>query len=135
MDRRRRGAGRVILQPSSRESGMEFSVGCFLLALGFGLLVPRPGLGLYSLVHAGGHAWLWSTCMVGSGFGLIATSYFRCPVCRLVAVIMGLSCWIALGFRFVDGNLWGAAMQAVVAVFLLNACLFRLITYLRGRHD
>jgi len=122
----------MMLSPLSRESGVEFACGAYLLALGIGLLIPRTGVGLYSMLHSSGYAWLWSTAITTTALGLMLVSFFRVPRVRLYFVAAALACWTALAFRFVEASLWGAVLQSVVAVLLLNGCLFRLLWYLRG---
>lgn len=122
-----------MLAHDSRESGIEFAVGWFLFALGVGLLIPRPGLGLWSIINAGGRAPVWSACITTSSLALIYFSYFRLPAIRFITVAAAMACWSALAFRFVEASLWGAAFQSFIALSLLNACLFRLIGYLRRR--
>jgi hypothetical protein len=123
----------MLLGPDSRESGCEFAAGCFLIALGIGLLIPRPGTGLYSLLHSDGYAWAWSTALLTCGGGLMAASHLRQPVLRLVIVILAMFCWIALAARFGEAQLWGAMIQSLMGVFLMNACAFRLIHYIKDR--
>ena len=118
--------------PHTRASGIEFAVGCFLLSLGIGLLIPRRGHGLYSLIQAGGHAWAWSVSLTVSALLLMLTSFYSRSIrIRLFAISCSMLCWSALAFRFVEASLWGATLQSIVALVLLNGCLFRLLGYFR----
>lgn len=123
-----------LLDPNSRESGIELAVGCFLLALGVGLLIPRPGVGLYSLLRSDGFAGWWSAALMSTGLVLGVSSNFRAPRIRLAAVAAGMVCWVALALRFGQAQLWGAMLQSLVGMFLMNACGFRLFHYLNERN-
>ncbi len=117
--------------PGSRASGIEFAVGWFLAALGCGVLVPRKGFGLYSMLHDSGYPYLWSAVLIASGITLVAASLSTRLWLRLPAVVAGFACWTALAFRFIDASLWGATMQACVAIVLLNGCFFGLFRRLK----
>lgn len=123
-----------MLSWQSRESGIECAVSLFLIALGVGLLIPRPGIGLYSLLRSDGYAHLWSAVFLIVGATLCGASFAPLPRVRLTFVILCMGCWIALALRFAEAQLWGAMIQALCGVFLMNACAFRLIHYLRGHH-
>lgn len=115
------------LSPRSRDSGIEFAVGWYLLALGIGLFIPRKGTGLYQVMHEGGNASLWGALIIASSCALVVASFSVKWKLRAFAVTVALICWAVLAFRFVDASLWGATLQCMFSVLLLNACLFNLI--------
>lgn len=125
----------VMLEPTTRHSGIEFAVGWYLLALGLGQLIPRANAGLYSMLHAGDHHAAWIAWMLVSALWLICFSFLRTPRARLLGVMAAMACWAMLGLKFMQANLWGATGQAMVSLVLLNACLWRLIHYVYGDHD
>lgn len=121
-----------MLLPTSRESGIEFAVGLFLLCLGIGLLIPRPGTGLYSLVRDLGYTHSVSAILSFTAIGLMSCSFMCSPKPRLFFVAMGMLCWTLLAVKFVEARLWGAAMQSLSGMALLNACAFRLVRHIHG---
>lgn len=114
------------------DAGTQRTVGWFLMVLGVGLKIPRPGLGLYSLIHAGGDSDLWAIMIVGSSAALILSARFPWQIARLAIVGVAMLCWAGLGFKFVEGQLWGATLQAITAITLLNACAWRLYRQTRS---
>ncbi len=114
------------LSARSRDSGIEFAVGWFLFALGIGVFIPRKGLGLYSLLHSGPGGWLWGALMVAVASLLIVASFSHHRGLHLAAIGLGMTAWSALAFLFVEASLWGASLQALLGVVLLNSCFFNL---------
>lgn len=107
----------------------EAVVGLYLIVLGIGLMIPRTGLGLYSIVHAGGDWQIWFVLMIGCGAGLVVAAWINNAGARLSSIAGGMLVWLALQAKFLEASLWGASLQALVSIGLLFACL---ISTVRG---
>lgn len=109
---------------TSRHAGIVFAVGWFLVALGAGAMIPRLGRGLFNLINDSPCPACLKISFLFSGAWLIVSSFSAVPWIRISAALLGLICWLLLAFMFVHGELWGAAIQAFVAITLLNGCFF-----------
>lgn len=120
-----------MLGPDSRETGIEWAVGWFLFALAIGLLIPRewfgavPQHGFYRSLQDTGHLEYWIAWIAGAGLLLIVLSRSKVAPLRVIGIVVGIVCWLSLSLRFAAGNMWGAAIQAFVGIYLLNACAWR----------
>ena len=114
------------LSSNSRESAIERLLGWLTIALGIGMLIPRPGLGLYSILQASGDRILWSAAMNFFGVALIVASYFPTRVVRVALLFGSMLFWSMLALRFIDANLWGATLQAFVVILFSNSVAWRL---------
>lgn len=110
--------------PTGRDAGIGFAVGWFLLALGAGALIPRPGRGIYTLIAESPCPVCWRSSLLICGPLLIVSSFTPFRRLRLVAAVLGLVNWLAISFLFVNAQLWGATIQAFAAIVLLNGCIF-----------
>ena len=111
---------------NSRESGSSCAVGWFLLALAIGSWLPRKGAGLYHVIATSDYPDLWRATILASGAALVIASYGAHPRVRALSDVLGIACWFWLATAFISADLWGATLQACVAICILNNCLFQL---------
>jgi hypothetical protein len=114
------------LSPDSRDSSIERLIGWLTIALGVGMLIPRPGLGLYSVLEQTGTRAYWAAAMNVIGLWLVIASFYAAPIVRILLLVTATVCWVMLAFRFIDGQLWGATFQACVVIFFCNSTGWRL---------
>lgn len=101
---------------------IERFIGALTMALGFGSLIPRKGFGLYALLEESGDRVLWSLVMLSVGCWAIAASYLRLASnVRLAVLFIIIGAWFAIGLKFIQASLWGAALQAgVIELFAIE---------------
>ena len=116
-----------MLKYDSPEASVERFIGALTMALGIGGLVPRPGLGLYSLLEHTGARGLISIGMLNLGTLAIIISFFEVRSMRLVTVAALFSFWMFLIDLFISAGLWGAACQAVVVILFCINCFYLLV--------
>lgn len=110
----------------TRESGASMAVGWFLTSLAIGSWLPRTGRGLFYIIATSENPNLWRLFILISGMGLVICSYGAQRKLRAYADVLAIFCWASLAIVFLDAQLWGAALQAGMAILILFECLFRL---------
>lgn len=117
----------------SRESSVERLIGGLTMALGIGALIPRPGLGLYSLLEQSGERGIWAMAMLTVGCWAVAASYLNIRSVFRIVVQVGVVCfWFALTWKFIGAQLWGAALQGgVVIIFAIDA----IVRFIHDEHQ
>lgn len=94
--------------------GVEALIGCFTTSLGLGALIPRPGLGLYSVLE--GERIAFTVIMVLCGFCLTFAHRFQHRLARTILLVLSATLWGAILVKFMAASLWGAAIQAAVVI-------------------
>jgi hypothetical protein len=119
-----------------RANGGQCVVGWFTIALGAGAAIPREGVGLMSLLQANGTRSITAVAMIVVGTALVVLSYKPgTPLWRTITLAAGMLLWGYLSVLFVQGKLWGATIQSVVAICVFNQLLFRVWRWTQGTSD
>lgn len=118
-----------MLRPNGREATIERFIGALTMALGAGAMFYRPGAGLYAILEATGERAFWSLGMLNFGCVMIVLSYFWLPKTRICCHAFACLVWGALLQKFLEVNLWGAALQAMVVLFFAASSAYRIVRY------
>lgn len=98
------------------------------------MFIPRPGIGLHSLLDASGDRVFIGSIALAAGALQILSAYWRMCRVRSAVGVISMGVWLLLAFRFFSGGLYGGMLQAVVVMCFAGGSVFRLVGHSHVQH-